>query len=314
MTQARHWAQIGEATSVAGIGVLYAVHHVFGRWPFRVCLLPVVVYYWLRHGHARRASLQYLQRLGAATGALRRTPGRMQTFRHLYGFAETLLDKLLATAGRYPMAKVRFSGREAMHAQLADGRGAIILTAHIGCLELCQVLARYHRDFRVSALVHTAHAERYNRIIRRLDPESRITLVQVEDISPATALMLSEKIAAGEFVAIAGDRVPVRGGRVVRADFLGHPAPFPIGPYVLASVLDCPVYTMACTHAGDGYSVRFEPFAERIVLPRRERDAVFAAQAARFARWLRERVIEAPYDWFNFFPFWDQAPDDVRAS
>lgn len=312
--QARHWSQIGEATSVSGIWFLYGVHRVLGRWPFRVCLAPVVLYYWLRHGLARRASLQYLQRVEASTGALGHVPRPRHTLRHLFGFADTMLDKLLATAGRYPMDKVRFEGRDAMHHQLVGGRGALILTAHIGCLELCQVLARYHRDFRVNALIHTAHAERYNRIIRRLDPESRITLIQVTEISPATAMMLAEKIAAGEFVAIAGDRVPVRGGRVARADFLGHRAPFPVGPYVLASVLECPVYTMCCTHAGDGYTVRFAPFAERIAIPRREREAEFARRAAEFACWLQARLAEAPYDWFNFFPFWDQVSDDVRHS
>lgn len=314
MTAARHWSQIGEATSVSGIWFLYGVHRLLGRWPFLVCLAPVVLYYWLAHPLARRSSLQYLQRVQAATGALGHVPSLRHTFRHVFAFAHTMLDKLLATAGRYPMDKVRFLGREAMHAQLADGRGAVILTAHIGCLELCQVLARHHRDFRVCALVHTAHAERYNRIIRRLDPESRITLVQVTEISPATTLMLAQRIAAGEFVAIAGDRVPVGGGRVTHADFLGHETPFPVGPYVLSSVLECPVYTMACTHADDGYVVRFERFAERIVLPRRTRDAVFAAHAARFAAWLQTRVAESPYDWFNFFPFWDQAPRDVRSS
>lgn len=312
--QARHWSQIGEATSVTGIWFLYGVHRVLGRWPFRLCLAPVVLYFWLRHGFARRASLEYLQRLQASTGALGRAPRLRDTFRHLFGFADTMLDKLLATAGRYPMEKVRFEGREAMHGQLADGHGALILTAHIGCLELCQVLARHHRDFRINALIHTAHAERYNRIIRRLDPESRITLIQVTEISPATTLMLAAKIAAGEFVAIAGDRVPVRGGRVAQAPFLGHVAPFPVGPYVLASVLECPVYTMSCTHADDGYTVRFAPFAERIVLARRERDAEFARRATQFAGWLQTRLAEAPYDWFNFFPFWDQASNDVEHS
>lgn len=314
MNATKHWSQIGEATSVSGIWFLYGVHRLLGRWPFLVCLAPVVLYYWLMHPLARQASLQYLQRIEAATGALGHVPTRRHTFRHVFAFAQTMLDKLLATAGRYPMDKVRFVGREAMHAQLVDGRGAVILTGHIGCLELCQVLARHHRDFRVCALVHTAHAERYNRIIRRLDPESRITLVQVTEISPATTLMLAEKIAAGEFVAIAGDRVPVQGGRITHADFLGHVAPFPVGPYVLASVLECPVYTMACTHADDGYEVRFESFAQRIVLSRKTRDAQFAHHAGVFAAWLQTRLGQAPYDWFNFFPFWDQAPHDVRSS
>ena len=56
-----------------------------------------------------------------------------------------------------------------------------------------------------------------------------VELVQVTEMGPATAVMLAERVAAGGFVAIVGDRTPVQGGRSVTADFLGHRAPFPIG-------------------------------------------------------------------------------------
>ncbi|MGH8089115.1 MAG: acyltransferase, partial [Stenotrophomonas sp.] len=126
-------------------------------------------------------------------------------------------------------------------------------------------------------------------------------------MGPATAVELQRRVEAGGFVAIVGDRVPLRGGRTVPAPFLGHTAQFPIGAYVLASALACPVYTMACLHEGDGYRVRFEHFSDRIVLPRGSRDAALTAQAEHFARWLELQVTQAPLDWFNFFPFWDQA-------
>lgn len=39
---APHWADIGESTSVAGVLFLCWVHRWFGRWPFRLCVWPVV--------------------------------------------------------------------------------------------------------------------------------------------------------------------------------------------------------------------------------------------------------------------------------
>ncbi|KAF1722318.1 acyltransferase [Pseudoxanthomonas wuyuanensis] len=308
--QAAHWADIGESTSVMGIAFLCGVHRWLGRWPFLLCLYPVVLFHWLGNATARRASLQYLQRLQAHAGAFERAPGWRHSLRHFRYFAETLLDKLLALGRRYPVAKVELQ-RDVMLSQVARGEGGVIITAHIGCLELCQTLADYVPGFRLTALVHTAHAERFNRMMRRLDPNGQVQLLQVTELGPATAVMLAERVARGEFVAIAGDRVPLRGGRSVRASFLGHPAPFPIGPYVLASTLGCPVFTMACVHAGDGYVVRFARFADRLKLPRGSRDAALAEQAARFAQWLELQVSGAPYDWFNFFPFWDQVPHDA---
>lgn len=308
--QATHWADIGESTSVAGIQFLCGVHHWLGRWPFRLCLYPVVLFHWLGNATARRASLQYLQRLQAHAGVFEQAPGWRQSLRHFRYFAETLLDKLLALGRRYPLAKVDLQ-RDVMLSQVARGEGGVIITAHIGCLELCQTLADYVPGFRLTALVHTAHADRFNQLMQRLDPNGQVELLQVTELGPATAVMLAERVARGEFVAIAGDRVPLRGGRSVRAPFLGHQAPFPIGPYVLASTLGCPVFTMACLHAGDGYVVRFERFADSIKLPRGSRDTALAEQAARFAQWLEFQVSGAPYDWFNFFSFWDQVPHDA---
>lgn len=306
-----HWADIGESTSVAGVRFLCAVYRLLGRWPFRLCLYPVVLVHWLSNSTARRASLQYLQRLHQhAPGAFAREPGALTSLRHFGHFAETLLDKILAMGGRYPADRVT-TLRDGVMRRVQQGQGGLIITAHIGCLELCQVLADSVPGFRLTALVHTAHAERFNRMLERLDPANGVRLMQVTEIGPATASLLAERVAAGEFVAIAGDRVPLHGGRSVRAPFLGHAAPFPIGAYALASVLGCPVFTMACTHAGDGYVVRFEEFAESLRLPRGSRDAALAEHAARFAQWLESQAVRAPLDWFNFFPFWDQVPHDT---
>lgn len=314
-TRSQHWADIGESTSAAGILFLCGVHRWLGRWPFRICVYPVVLFHWLTNATARRASLQYLQRLHAHAserhiGTLATVPGWRQSLRHFAGFAETMLDKILALGHRYPAQHVRMH-REQMLAAIASGQGGVIITAHIGCLELCQALADRVPGFRLTALVHTAHAQRFNRLIRRLDPQGKVELLQVTELGPATAVMLAERVARGEYIAIAGDRVPLRGGRSVRVPFLGHPAPFPIGAYVLASALGCPVFTMACTHAGQGYDIRFERFSDRIVLPRGSRDAALAEQATRFAQWLEAQVHGAPYDWFNFFPFWDQVSHDT---
>lgn len=56
---APHWAAIGETTFVAGIRLLCAVERWFGRWPFRLCLAPVVLCHWLFNRTARQASADY---------------------------------------------------------------------------------------------------------------------------------------------------------------------------------------------------------------------------------------------------------------
>ncbi|MBK8106481.1 MAG: acyltransferase [Betaproteobacteria bacterium] len=313
---ATHWAQAGETTFVAGIRFLGAVHRWLGRGPFLACLYPVVLWHWVRHGEARRASLQYLRREHAFHGRPGPAPGWRQGLKHFLSFADTILDKTLAASGRYPFERVRVVGREPLEALLAQGQGAVIMTAHVGCLELCQALAQRQPSLRLNVLVHTAHAERFNRVLSRLQPGNAVHLMQVTEVGPGTAVLLSERAARGEFIAVAGDRVPVAAGQgsTASASFLGHSAPFPVGAYVLAMLLKCPLYMLGCVRQGGGHLVIFERLAERVDLPRERRAQALASHAGLFAARLERLVERAPMDWFNFFHFWEQPTGSTRRG
>ena len=298
---------MGEHSFVAGIWFLYWVHRLTGRWMFRVCMAPVVLGHWLLRPALRQASLQYLRRLHEAQpGVFKQRPGWPQGLRHVALFAETMLDKLLAMAGRYPAGLVSRQGQQAIRAAIERGQGGILVTAHIGCLELCRALAEHQPGFKLNVLVHTAHAQAFNAVLQRLNPSSAVHLIEVTELGAPTAMLLADKVAAGEFVAIAGDRIPVRQSKTVTVDFLGAPAPFPVGPYVLAALLKCPLYLMGCLHEGRGYAQSFELLAEQVLLPRATREQALQAHAAHYAAALTALLRRSPYDWFNFFPFWDQ--------
>ena len=294
--------------------LLYQLHRFLGRWPFLLCLYPVVAYYWLTSPVARRSSLQYLRRMHAAHGLWPTAPGWRQSQQHFRVFAQVIMDKLLALTGRSRFERVTVTGRESLGAMLEQGRGAVVVTAHMGCIELCQAIAERRSGLRLNILVHTAHAQRFNRVLQRLAPDSGVQLLQVTEFNAATAMMLAERVARGELIAIAGDRVPVRESRVTQARFLGHEAAFPCGPYILAAVLECPLYFMGCVHEGEGYAVEFVPLAERVLLPRARREQALAEYAGLFAQQLERMLCKAPYDWFNFFPFWDQMGSARTAS
>ncbi|MBY0468041.1 MAG: acyltransferase [Burkholderiaceae bacterium] len=296
----KHWAAMGENTFVAGIWLLFGVHRLLGRTVFSLLLWPVVLVYWLAHPRLRAHSLGYLWRLQP-------TAGWREGLAHVRLFAETMLDKLLATAGRYPLDRVQARGIDAVHAQAQIGQGAVLVTAHTGCLELCQALAETLPDVKVNVLVHTKHAQSFNRILARLNPQRAVELIEVSDLDTGLMLQLADRVAAGEFLAVAGDRVPIRGSKTVRIPFLGSDADFPVGPYLIAGLLGCPLYLMLSLHEGDGYALEFELLADKVHLPRRAREAALTEHARRFADALAARLHRSPYDWFNFYAFWDRS-------
>jgi predicted LPLAT superfamily acyltransferase len=303
---ARHWAAIGESTFVTGIWALYALHRLLGRTVVRWALVPVAFVYWLIDAGAREASRQYLHRVSRAGGQLGRGGDVIHGVRHFHSFAETILDKLLAASGRYRGDLVSFDGKEILDAMLSRNQGAILVIAHIGCLELCQAVAGSDPRLRLTVLVHTRHAERFNRILARLDPGSPVRLLQVTELDAAMAALLAQRVGQGEFVAIAGDRVPVQSARTVLVPFLGRDAALPIGAYVMASAVRCPLVWLGCTRQGAGHHVRFEMLAESVEIPRARREAALRDYSTRFARCMEAALVARPYEWFNFFPFWDQ--------
>ncbi len=108
-------------------------------------------------------------------------------------------------------------------------------------------------------------------------------------------------------MAIAGDRIPVAaGGRVVRVPFLGAPAAFSQGPWLLAGLLGCPVILLFCRKEGDTWRLTLEDFAPRVVLPRGAREAAIAELARRYAGRLEEHCLADPLQWGNFYDFWAQ--------
>lgn len=299
-----HWAEIGEAGFVGGMRFLVWVHRWFGRILFRIALYPVLGYFFVVRGSARRASLEYLQRLQQVHTPFSRKPGMVMGWRHFLSFADALLDKVLAMGGAFTLDQISISGHELVLPLLDAGRGAVMLTAHVGNLEVCQALAELQPKLRLNILVHRRNAEKFNRLLER-QGASQVRLMEVTEITPATAIELDRRVAAGEMLVIAADRLtPGSARRSLAVPFLGAPAQFPLGPFILASLLHCPVFLVFCTRRDGRYHIDFELLAERIDRVRGAPASGLEPWIARFAERVEQQCARAPLQWFNFYPFW----------
>jgi predicted LPLAT superfamily acyltransferase len=162
---AGHWASINEVSFVAGMRLLFWIHRRLGAWPFRVVLYPVVGWYVLTKPAARAASLQYLRHLDTRPSIAGIKPGMKGVLRHFAAFAEAILDKMLLWGGLFPLDQTIFHGQEAMTTAIAAKRGGVMICSHLGNLELCRVLSRRRAGLKINVLVHTRHAQAFNRML-----------------------------------------------------------------------------------------------------------------------------------------------------
>ena len=89
----RHWSNLQETTSVFGIKLLYWIFRLGGRTTFMLTLWPVIIGYWLAVPRVRHASADYFDRLHKS-GHFPSKPSIFHQFRHIFHFADTILDSL----------------------------------------------------------------------------------------------------------------------------------------------------------------------------------------------------------------------------
>lgn len=263
----------------------------------RALLYPICAYFLLFSRRARRASTDYLRRV------LGRRPRLGNVFRHYHTFASTIHDRVYLVAGRYGDFDVTLSAPPGLLELLRQKRGCILLGSHLGSFEVLRARAFADNVPPVNVLMHLDNAEKINSVLRPLAPELDSRIIPLG--APDSLLRVRECLMRGEIVGVLGDRV-WRGERSMRCDFLGRPARFPLGPLLLAGLLDAPVVLFfGLYHGGRRYEIRLEHFADSIPLPPGGREAAVGSWVERYARRLEHHCRSAPYNWFNFYDYWE---------
>lgn len=310
-----HWAQQQEVKGLWGMRLMLLVWRLLGRNAFSLLLYPVVGVYWLTASTARKASQSWISRVRAQLIARRMpVPSNLTSYQHFLRFGGAMLDKIASWRGELHV------GRDVVFAQgaeetlnVSDPRGKLLLASHLGDVEACRALAQLQGSKTINALVFSDNAQRFKQIMEEMAPQAGLNLLPVNDIGPDTAILLKEKLDRGEWIAIVGDRIAVttqRGGewRVCWSRFMGQVAPFPQGPFILASILRCPVDLIFALRQQEKLHIHCEPFADPLLLPRATRQQALQHTVDRYAERLEHYALQSPLDWFNFFDFW-QLPD-----
>ncbi|MCF9019629.1 MULTISPECIES: glycosyl transferase [Pseudomonas syringae group] len=310
-TSKQHWANHEERGSFLLMKLTAWGVKLLGRRLLTPVLYGIVLYFFLFGSRARHSIHEYQERLSQWSNRPELRPTQRRVFGQFMAFADALLDKLDVWNGRLGIDQIEIIDPAHLRQNLRGTRGQLLVGAHLGNLEVCRALAELGEKVTMNVLVHTKHAERFNRLLGEAGA-TNLRLIQVSELDPAIMLQLNQRIEEGEWLAIAGDRVPLHGGRNVRVDFLGQPAAFPQGPWLLGGLLKCPVNLFFCLKGPTGYRVILEPFADSIEWRRSDRPQVIEHWATRYAERLGHYCLEAPQQWFNFYPFW-KSDDEPRS-
>jgi predicted LPLAT superfamily acyltransferase len=299
MTTAR-WAGRRERGSAALIRLMIWLSLNLG-WPVGQALLyPITLYFLFILRAGRQASRGFLDRV------LGRPATNLDVFRHFFSFSCVLLDRAFLLSNQLRHFDIKVTGLDDVISALALSRGCILLGSHLGSFEVLRIVAR-QSPVPVKILMYRGNARPYSRLVEALDPMLAGSIIEIGE--PEAMLRVRESVEHGEIVGILADRAPQQ-DRIAVVPFLGDPAPFPTGPLILAAVLGTPVVLFFGIRTGNRrYEVCFEHFADRVILDRARRAEDLVTWTRRYAARLETYVQRCPFNWFNFYDFWERRTD-----
>jgi predicted LPLAT superfamily acyltransferase len=295
-----HWQEQREGGSRASIAFLVKAALRCGRGFMRLCLYPITLYYVLKRGPERRASRDYLTRLFGRRASL------WQVLKHVHYFSMTMADRIYLLAHGERGFEIEVHGLEQLQQCVDQGRGVLLVGSHQGSFEVLRALSARCPDVSLRVLLDKQKTPAITELLESLAPEVGEAVIDVSQGGAAITLAVAETCRTGGMVALLADRG--RAHEVLRrVDFLGQPAPFPTGPWLLAHTLQVPVVLcFGMYRGGRRYALSFELFAERVEIPRDARNAALDDVLRRYAQRLEHYARLEPYNWFNFYDFWQQ--------
>jgi predicted LPLAT superfamily acyltransferase len=307
----RSWYARPERGSKLGLRITVWAYRTLGHRIAGLLLYPIVAYFFATDPAGRRASRRYLERV-SATPEGARTVGdgssRRRVFRHYLEFGRSVLDRAGFWLGDRSEFAITIRGQSELDRVADEKRGALVLGSHLGSFDAMRLLADTRSPLAVHVLMYTRHAARINAVLDQLRGGMEARVIEVRPKSFEHVIESKARIERGEVVAILADRVPPgEVQRVSEVSFLEAPAVFPQGPMKLAALLGCPVLLMFALRTGDRrYEVHVERFADRVELPRAQRVEALRSSCQAYADRLAAYCVRYPYQWFNFFDFWNE--------
>jgi predicted LPLAT superfamily acyltransferase len=267
-----------------------------GRPTARIFLYPICLYFLFAARHATCASREYLAR------ALGRSPRLADIFRHYLTFASCILDRIYLLNDEVDQFDIRIEGEETVLQCLREGSGCILFGAHFGSFEVLRALGRRYPNVSISLLMYEENARKVRSALAAINPRLTTEIISLGRLD--SFILAADRLKGGHFVGLLVDRT-VRGEDLVRHPFLGELAYFPRGPFRMAMLLRRPVVMMVAMYRGGRtYEVVFDKLMEPAAIGPSNRNVALDLAMRRYVERLEQYCKQAPFNWFNFYPFW----------
>ncbi len=224
---------------------------------------------------------------------------KISVFRSYLTFGKVLIDKTAISAGLRDHFTYEFDGIENLRNLLAEKKGGVLISAHIGNFEIAEY---FFADIDFDCQINLVTTDQEVTVIKEYlesvsVKQSSIKFIYVkEDMSHI--FEINEALSKNELICFTGDRY-FEGSKFLEGNLLGKTAKFPAGPFLIASRLGVPVVYVYVMKENN---LRYHLYA-RLAEHVKKRDAQGLLNS--YTRNLESMIRKYPLQWFNYFDFWD---------
>lgn len=227
------------------------------------------------------------------------------TYQNYFLFGQILLDKVALLSGVKTNFTIEHEGHvENLDSLKSNGKGSILLSAHIGNWEIAgQMLDSLDTKFNV--LMYDNEAEKMKEYMSKVMGKKSFNVIAIRDGDMGHLIELHKAFSNNELVVMHGDRF-LPGTATIEKNFMGKPAKFPAGPFIMAAKFGVPV---TLVFAVKETPTHYHFFARKPIEVKRARtkeDTELAVQAGSdaYVKELEFMLKRYPTQWFNFYDFW----------
>ena len=222
-------------------------------------------------------------------------------FKSYYTFGQTIIDKISISSGMRGKFTYEFDGVEILKKLLAEKKGGILISAHIGNFEIAEYFfSEIDLDFQINLVTTDLEHSAIKNYLSSISKKSSIKFIIISD-DLAHIFEINAALARNELVCFTGDRY-FEGVKSLNHPFLNKEAQFPAGPFLIASRLKVPlvfVYVMKEP------KLHYHLYAREATVKHRDEKGLLQA----YVESVESMLKKYPLQWFNYFDFWNALTD-----
>lgn len=315
-----HWADLKEIVSSSKpLKLTFAMVKYLPKNFVYLLVFPISFFYFICAKRARFYAKEFQIQVKQMPGKSRSL--RINTFAPVFSFALAIVEKLEGWLGKFSEKDLCFhdDGRECFVENLKNGKGSIVFCSHLGNIELLRSVSNYeaariNREIPITIIMEMKTSQEFNKILMGVNKKSSINIITADDIGPEAIEKIEETVVNGGLVVFAGDRISsneMTRKRRIQNLFLGKNAGFPYGAFLIPFLVEAPVFYMFGLRTKTWtifpkYNIFIEKSAVSLKCSKKEREGQIKLLCSEYVSKLEKYCCEFPYQWYNFFDFWNQ--------